>query len=166
METPMKARISHALMIVLFAAGTAWAADSPTPAPDGDKDKDKKLEAARAAIAKQDWSGAQGILRGALAADKAAQASADYHNLYAYSIRKAGAGDMGQVFKHYNEALRLDARHRGAHEYIGEAYLMVGNLPKAKEHLKALDGLCTFGCSEYSDLKKAVSAYESKQAKK
>jgi len=162
----MKARFSHALMIALFAAGTAWAADSPTPTPDGDKDKDKKLEAARAAIAKQDWAGAQGILRGALAADKTAQASADYHNLYAYSMRKAGTRDTDLVFKHYNEALRLDAKHRGAHEYIGEAYLMVGNLPKAKDHLKVLDGLCTFGCSEYSDLKKAVSAYESKQAKK
>ncbi|MDA0275983.1 MAG: hypothetical protein O3A06_06200 [Proteobacteria bacterium] len=57
----MKSRISHALMIALFAAGTAWAADTPSPSPDGDKDK--KLEAAREAIAKQDWSGAQGILR-------------------------------------------------------------------------------------------------------
>lgn len=164
MNAPMKSRFSHALMIALFAAGTSWAADSPAPAPDGDKDK--KLEAARAAIAKQDWPGAQGILRGALATDKAAQASADYHNLYAYSMRRAGTRDMDLVFKHYNEALRLDARHRGAHEYIGEAYLMVGNLPKAREHLKALDGLCTFGCAEYSELKKAVSAYESKQAKK
>ena len=61
--------------------------------------------------------------------------NADYHNLYAYSIRKGANPDMNLVFKHYNEALRLDPRHRGAHEYIGEAYLMVGNLPKAKEHL-------------------------------
>ncbi len=41
---------------------------------------------------------------------------------------------------------------------------MAGNLPKAKEHLKALDGLRGSGCPEYGDLKKAVSAYESKQA--
>mgnify|MGYP001246855239 CR=1 FL=1 len=162
----MKARFSHALMIALFAAGTSWAADTPSPPPDGDKDKDRKLEAARAAIAKQDWSGAQGILGAALATDKVAQSSADYHNLYAYSMRKAGAKDTDRVFKHYNEALRLDARHLGAHEYIGEAYLMVGNLAKAKEHLSVLDGLCRSGCAEYGGLKKAVSAYESKQAGK
>lgn len=158
----MKARFSHALTIALFAAGTAWAADTPSPASDGDKDKDKgkKLEAARAAIAKQEWSGAQSILRGALETDKSAQASADFHNLYVYAMRKAGARDVDLVPKHHNEALRLDAKHRGAHEYIGEAYLMVGNLPKAKEHLKALDGLYGSGCAEYGDLKKAVAAYE------
>ena len=69
---------------------------------------------------------------------------------------------MSLVFKHYNEALRLDPRHRGAHEYLGEAYLMVGNLPKAKEHLSALDKLCFFPCSEFAELKKAVAEYEAK----
>ncbi len=63
-------------------------------------------------------------------------------NLYAYSIRKGPNPDMQLVFKHYEEALRLDPKHRGAHEYIGEAYLMVGNPAKAKEHLAALDKLC------------------------
>ena len=33
------------------------------------------------------------------------------------------------VFKHYNEALRLDPKHLGAHEYLGEVYLTVGNAP-------------------------------------
>ena len=35
----------------------------------------------------------------------------------------------------YEKALAIDPKHRGAHEYIGEAYLTLGNLPKAKEHL-------------------------------
>jgi DNA-binding SARP family transcriptional activator len=69
---------------------------------------------------------------------------------------------MSEVFKHYNEALRIDPKHKGAHEYLGEAYLMVGNVAKAKEHLAQLDKLCFFGCSEYSDLKKAIAAYEQK----
>jgi hypothetical protein len=55
-------------------------------------------------------------------------------------------------------------KHRGAHEYIGEAYLMVGNVAKAKEHLAQLDKLCFFGCSEYSELKKAISEHETKTA--
>jgi len=55
---------------------------------------------------------------------------------------------MSLVFKHYNEALRIDPEHRGAHEYLGEAYLMVGNLAKAKEHLAVLDKLCFFPCDE------------------
>ena len=88
--------------------------------------------------------------------------NADYHNLYAYSIRKGSNPDMNLVFKHYNEALRIDPKHRGAHEYIGEAYLMVGNLPKAKEHLSSLDKLCFFPCSEFTDLKKSIASYEAK----
>ena len=85
---------------------------------------------------------------------------ADYHNLYAYSVRKGPNPDMDLVFRHYEEALRLNPRHVGAHEYIGEAYLQVNNLPKAREHLAALDKICLFSCEEYRDLKKAVAAYE------
>jgi len=161
----MKIRMRDVLAVAALAAfcsiSVSYAADSPPPQPE--PPKDSKLEAARAAIARQDWNGAQGVLREALATDAS---NADYHNLFAYSMRKAGTRDMDLVFKHYNEALRLNPKHRGAHEYIGEAYLLVGNLPKAKEHLKVLDGLCTFGCSEYSDLKKAVSDYEWNQTKK
>jgi hypothetical protein len=80
-------------------------------------------------------------------------------------VRKGANPDMNVVFKHYNEALRIDSKHRGAHEYIGEAYLMVGNVEKAREHLGQLDKLCFFGCSEYSDLKKAISTYEAKTVK-
>jgi cytochrome c-type biogenesis protein CcmH/NrfG len=89
--------------------------------------------------------------------------NADYHNLYAYAIRMGANPEMELVFKHYNEALRLDSKHRGAHEYLGEAYLMVGNLAKAKEQLKTLDDLCFFSCAEFTLLKKAVADYEAKQ---
>ncbi len=89
--------------------------------------------------------------------------NADYHNLYAYAVRKGTNPNMDLVFQEYNEALRINPKHRGAHEYIGEAYLMVGNLAKAKEHLARLDSLCFFPCDEYTDLKKAVAAYEAKQ---
>jgi tetratricopeptide (TPR) repeat protein len=67
---------------------------------------------------------------------------------------------MTLVFKHYEEALRIDPKHRDAHEYIGEAYLMINQPTKAKEHLAALDKLCFLPCEEYTDLKKAVAQYE------
>jgi DNA-binding SARP family transcriptional activator len=72
---------------------------------------------------------------------------------------------MDRVFKHYGEALRLDPKHRDAHEYIGEAYLLVGNVGKAKEHLAALDKLCFFSCGEYRDLKRAIERHESARKK-
>jgi len=141
-----------ALPALAFAAG-----DPPGGAADP---KDPVMEKVTAATARQDWAGAAGVLKDALASDPS---NASYHNLYAYSIRKGANPDMNLVFKHYNEALRIDPKHRGAHEYIGEAYLMVGNVAKAKEHLGQLDKLCFFPCVEYTDLKKAVAEYEQKR---
>jgi hypothetical protein len=40
---------------------------------------------------------------------------------------------------------------------------MTNNLPKAEEHLKILDKLCFFPCSEYTQLKKAVAEYKGRQ---
>lgn len=85
--------------------------------------------------------------------------NADAHNWLAYAVRKNG--DPTGSIPIYQKALALDPKHRGAHEYLGEAYLALDNLPKAKEHLGRLDKLCFFPCSEYKDLKKAVEAYES-----
>ena len=151
----------HAFIIALFIATPSFAMDTPKPEP---KDpKDPALEQARDAISKQDWAGAQKILREAVARN--AQ-DADSHNLYAYAMRKGPKPAMDLVFRHYNEALRINPQHRGAHEYLGEAYLLAGNLAKAKEHLAQLDELCTFGCEEYTKLKKEVAAYEQLHAKK
>ncbi len=158
----MKIAPIHALIIALVATVPTWAMSAPDD-PEPKEPKDPKLEQARSAIDKQDWARAQGVLREAVAANPQ---SAEYHNLYAYSMRKGANPAMDLVFRHYNEALRLEPRHRGAHEYIGEAYLMTGNLAKAKEHLAQLDRLCTFGCEEYSKLKKEIAAYEQRNAKK
>ena len=138
---------------LVFAPATL-PADTPAVAAD------PVMERVTEATARKDWPRAQVLLRDALAANPG---NADYHNLYAYSVRKGANPDMNLVFKHYNEALRLDPKHRGAHEYIGEAYLMVGNLPKAKEHLSTLDKLCFFPCSEFTDLKKSIAEYESRK---
>ena len=108
-------RLLRACILALFAAPVAVSAADSTPAVASDPVMDQVTEA----TARKDWPRAQAILRDAVAANPG---NADYHNLYAYAIRKAASPDMSLVFKHYNEALRIDPKHRGAHEYIGEAY--------------------------------------------
>jgi tetratricopeptide (TPR) repeat protein len=83
---------------------------------------------------------------------------ADAWNWLAYATRRSG--EPAKSIPLYQKALALDARHLGAHEYIGEAYLALDNLPKAKEHLARLNRLCLFSCEQYRDLKKAVESYE------
>jgi len=145
-------------IVAFMVSNAVYAADTsgPTSRPD------PMLDRYHAAAERQDWKSAAAAMNDALAADSR---NADYHSLYAYALRRSGSPDMDVVFKHYNEALRLDPKHRGAHEYIGEAYLMVGNVAKAKEHLGALDKICFFGCSEYNDLKRAISQQEAKTTK-
>ena len=118
---------------------------------------DPVLERAAQASDRNDWAGAQAILRDAVAKNPG---NAEYHNMYAYNLRKGQNPDMSLVFKHYNEALRLEPKHRGANEYLGEAYLMVGNVAKAKEQLATLDKICFLSCREYTELKNSIAAYE------
>jgi tetratricopeptide (TPR) repeat protein len=86
--------------------------------------------------------------------------NADAYNWLGYAVRKNG--DPAASIPIYEKALALDPKHRGAHEYIGEAYLALNDLPMAKRHLQRLDKLCFLPCEEYSDLKRAVEAYEKK----
>ena len=95
------------------------------------------------------------LLDGVVARDST---NADAYNWLAYATRKNG--DPAKAIPIYEKALTLDPKHRGAHEYIGEAYLMLGDLAKAREHLTTLNSLCTFSCSEYRDLKKSIEVYE------
>ena len=158
----MTMRFRHLILALSFLPGAALAAgDTSSAGPV--YQKDPVLERVSEATAKQDWTGAQAILKEAL--EKSPE-NADYHNMYAYTIRKGPNPDMSLVFQHYNKALAINPNHLGAHEYLGEAYLQVGNLAKAKDELAALDKICLFSCSEYTMLKKAVADYETKQAKR
>jgi hypothetical protein len=161
----MSIRFRLAAIAFALLSGPAFSAGDPGggSVPGADLAKDPVLERVGEATGRKDWPAAQAILKEALAREPK---KADYHNLYAYAIRKGPNPDMSLVFRHYNQALALDPKHKGAHEYVGEAYLMVRNVAKAKEHLAQLDKLCFFGCQEYTDLKNAIAAYERQAARR
>ena len=155
----------HAFILALAVATSATAMDTPKPDPK-EPEKDKKsmqLDQGREAIARQDWAGAQALLRQAVERNPQ---SADAHNLYAFSMRKGPNPQMDQVFRHYNEALRLNPQHLAAREYLGEAYLMTGNVAKAKDLLAELDRMCKAGCEEQAKLKQEISLFERQHAAK
>jgi Flp pilus assembly protein TadD len=127
--------------------------DSPPAAVRADPD----YTAGKDAVDKKDWPRAIESLNKAAAKDAR---NADIQNYLGYSYRNSGQMDL--AFKHYEQALAINPKHRGAHEYVGEAYLMVNDVAKAEEHLAALDRLCTFRCEEYTELKEKIAAYKSK----
>ena len=132
----------------------ATAADTPGPSSPA-KAEDPDYTAGVKAIKAENFAAAIPLLERVVARDAN---NADAYNNLAYAIRRNG--DPARSIPIYQKALAIDPKHRGAHEYIGEAYLALDNVPKAKEHLTRLDSLCFLPCSEYRDLKKAVEAYE------
>ena len=136
------------------AAGGGGGSDSGRSTSPSKPD-DPDYTAAVNAIKAERYSAAIPLLQGVVTRDSR---NADAYNWLAYATRKNG--DPAGAVPIYEKALAIDPKHRGAHEYIGEAYLQLGDLAKAKQHLAALDKLCFFPCEEYTDLKKAVEAYE------
>lgn len=140
--------------LALMIGVAAFAADVPAPA----SVHMDALAAARDAIKAQRWPDAIKLLE--QVAEKSPN-NADAFNLLGYSHRKAGMLD--KAFKHYKTALSLDPNHKGAHEYIGEAYLLVNDVKQAQVHLKSLERLCPKGCEEREDLQRAINAMQVKK---
>jgi Tfp pilus assembly protein PilF len=145
------------LIAALLAAFAAHAADTPGSNPSGPTAAER-LANARAALAASDYSKAQRELTAGLREDSR---NADMHNLMGYSYRKRPSPDITKAFEHYYIALRLDPNHKGAHAYIGQAYLMEKRLPQAEEHLSAVEKICGGqACPEYQELFKAIADYK------
>ena len=84
---------------------------------------------------------------------------ADRQNLLGFSARKYGKLD--EAATHYDRALEINPKHRGALEYQGELFLMLGQIEKARNNLKLLKAECWLGCAEVSKLEKAIEEFES-----
>jgi len=115
---------------------------------------DADAVAAKEAMARKAWDVAAKHLSQALVRHPD---DADLHSDLGFASRKLG--DLDRAFVHYRRALAIDPRHRGAHEYIGEAYLMAGDLPGAEKHVAALRAICLLPCEELADLEEAVGKY-------
>jgi Flp pilus assembly protein TadD len=151
----------------LGTAPFARAADTPTETPSfkpaGPTIKER-LVVARKAIDAKDWNKALNELNLAAKEDPR---NADVQNLLGYSYRKRSNPDLAKAFEHYNEALKLNPRHKGAHEYIGEAYLIDKKPAEAQKHLTQLEALCgNKTCEEYADLAKAITDYNARATAK
>ena len=91
-------------------------------------------------------------------AEAAAKKDADIQNLLGFSHRKSGKLD--EAAKYYKSALALDTKHKGALEYQGELFLMLGDKASAEKNLQKLDKICWLGCSELDDLRTAIRNYK------
>ena len=142
------------LSVPAFAAGGGGGGES-TSSSAPSKPVDPNFAQAKALIEARQYGAALPLLQQVVAKDPR---NPEAYNLMGFATRNSG-NPQGSL-QYYSQALTLDPKHIGAHEYAGEAYLMLDRLPEAEQHLARLDSLCVFGCTEYRMLKAAIANYK------
>ena len=157
MKNPIAALICA--LAASLAAGSSFAADvGPTVA--AQPSTTERMAKAREAIKNKDWQKSLAELNAAV---KVEPRNPDIHTLLGFSYRKQATPDLPKAFEHYKTALSLNPKHKGALEYIGEAYLMDKKPAEAEKNLAELEKVCgNKTCEEYADLSKAIADYKAK----
>ena len=157
---PTRNRHRYALLLALCLAGSSAPAivgSSPAFAVDNMNSSDAPdLSSVRARIKAADYQGALAELK--VLADT--NQHADVYSLMGFSLRKMG--DYQTALTFYKKALDFNADHKGAREYLGELYVDMGDLPKAREQLAVLTKLCPQGCEEREDLERILATKAAK----
>lgn len=138
--------VAAAIMVSVvpaFAMGSGASDDS------GDKYKD-----AVSAVEHKDYKGAIALLKDVLDNDGR---NADALNYMGYSYRKLGNYDLALAY--YKKALAVDPDHKGANEYLGEAYLEMKQPTLADAQLVRLQKICGSDCDAYKQLKTAIDGF-------
>jgi Flp pilus assembly protein TadD len=148
-----------ALLLVVATGSIPLQVSANMGSDDSSESQDPNLVAGKKAIDAQDWKQATQLLSKAALTDPN---NADIQNWLGYAQRKQG--NLNAAFAAYNQALKLNPNHKGAHEYIGEAYLMAGDVAKAEKHLAELQRICSpIPCEESKDLQRAIQEYKKKK---
>jgi tetratricopeptide (TPR) repeat protein len=150
------------LIVMPVPAADAIMGDDPDAwgAPSGDVD----LDAGKAAFEREDWPAVVESMSKVVARRPWDDVG---HTLLGLAYRKLGHYDLS--LRHYGRALELNPHNRGALEYLGEAYLELGQPAAAGQMLERLRVACLrvakdgapwqSECEEWVDLKAAYDAY-------
>ena len=144
-------RLARALLAAVASLALAAAAEPYESDPDL-ATRDEDYAAGKRAVDAKDWKEASKRFERALVRNPD---HADLQNIAAFTYRNLGQYDL--AFRHYKRALEIDPRHRGAHEYLGETYLLTGDVAGARRHLQALKEICLLPCDELGLLDKAIA---------
>ena len=151
-------RLRAGLLCAAIAAHAAIAVADPADVDPDLAARDDDYAAGKRAGEAQNWAEAARLFK---RAQRRHPDHADLHNMLGFAYRNLEQYDL--AFEHYRRAIEIDPRHRGAHEYIGEAYLMTGDLAGAEKHLAALKAICLLPCEELGDLERAIAAYRARK---
>lgn len=144
-----------ATLALLLASGGAFAAGTSDdePAKETTSSDSSLYDTAVERVEQKNYAAAVDLLEKVVADQPD---NADAWNYLGFSLRKLNRVD--EAFAAYDQALRIDPTHAGANEYLGELYLMTGDMEQAEAQLAALEQSCGLSCAEYQQLKSAIEA--------
>ena len=130
-----------AIGIVGIAVGSAFGASSggstprpemprPTPTSPAQSAAEDNFSKAEYLIKAERYAEAIPLLQDVVAKNAR---DADAWNYLGFASRKLGKN--AEALDYYNKALGIDPKHKGAHEYLGELYLLMKDPAKAQEQL-------------------------------
>ncbi|MCB2107526.1 MAG: tetratricopeptide repeat protein [Rhodobacteraceae bacterium] len=123
------------------------------------KSESKEFKAGEKAVEKEDYAKAVEILTDVIVAEPE---NADAYNYLAFSQRHLGATD--EAMANYNKALSIDPEHKGALEYQGELFLILGDAGSAEANLAKLVKVCDRSCEERDTLQAAIERFKDGKA--
>ena len=112
------------------------------------KDAKKLEEKGKTMKANQKYEKAQKLL---IKSNKKKPDNPDTLNYLGFTTRKIGDFENGE--KYYLQGLKIDPKHIGINEYLGELYVATNRMDLAKERLAIL---MNCNCKEYTDLKDII----------
>jgi len=163
MQRPSFCAFFSLLVLGLALPALAVMSDSESPRQ---VPNDPDYAAGLAAFQRADW---QNVLAAMARVIARRPWDDDAYTLMGFASRKLG--NYRQALGHYQKALELNPHHRGALEYLGEAYLEMGCAAPARELLARLEAACRrlmsdaarhdwkAGCHEWTELHAAITAY-------
>src|SRR5262245_57551261 len=154
----------------VFAPQNIWAAGDPTPPPDPPKEKTKKSkEKAKQKDGSLDqdqvyslgyWQAKNGHYEAALATLRSAGNQDDprIQTMVGFTLRKLGRVD--EAFGYYFKAIATRPEATTTRQYLGEAYLQIGDPARAREQLSEIERRCGTTCEDYTTLAEEIAKYE------
>ena len=152
------------LVLLLFVSFNAIGAGTSSSTDDSTQTADqiiKLYELAEKHIDNQSYNKSLKLLKKLTKREDLGTKRADIYNLLGFSYRKLENPDLDKSFAAYMMAIELDPSHLGAHEYLGELYLMRNQKDKALIILEKLDQLAGSNTDEYMELRIAIDEYQS-----
>tara|TARA_B100001057_G_C22746774_1_gene910057 strand:- start:81 stop:518 length:438 start_codon:yes stop_codon:yes gene_type:complete len=145
----MKILISFLLLSIhlnIFAAGTYDTVDAS-----------EEYQKAENFINKNDFKSAIKVLNSLISEDPKGYTKADLYNYLGFATRKQPNPNYELAEKYYLKALKIDNKHIGAMEYLGELYLETDRRDEAFVLLNKIKSFAGDNSKEYKDLYKLLN---------